>query len=116
MNPLSNNQLYILRALWSAGGVDCAIEDFQHFLSGMDRGGIIGSVEIVDCVTESKSPWFFGRYGFVLRNPVALPFRPFKGMLGFFDVPELPEASNSVLDGSARPQQPLGGGDEGGAR
>lgn len=56
--------------------------------SNLQRGGIIGSVEIVDCVSASTSPWFFGRFGFVLRNPIALPFRPYKGRLGFFDVPE----------------------------
>lgn len=49
------------------------------------RGGIVGSAEIVDCVTVSNSPWFFGRYGFVLRNPTPLPFRPLKGQLGFFE-------------------------------
>ncbi|SCX40619.1 ASCH domain-containing protein [Nitrosospira sp. Nsp1] len=53
----------------------------------LERGGIIGSVEIVDCVTRSKSPWFFGRYGFVLRNPKPLPFTPWRGQLGFFNVP-----------------------------
>jgi hypothetical protein len=55
----------------------------------LQRGGIVGSVELVDCVTEesASSGWFFGRYGFVLRDPKPLPFRPFKGMLGFFDVP-----------------------------
>jgi hypothetical protein len=49
-------------------------------------GGIVGSVEIVDCVTESKSCWFFGKYGFVLRNPIELPFMPCRGQLGFFNV------------------------------
>jgi hypothetical protein len=45
-------------------------------------------VEIVDCVSESSSPWFFGKYGFVLSNPRVLrnPI-PCKGALGFFDVP-----------------------------
>lgn len=52
----------------------------------LQRGGIIGSVEIVDCVTASESPWFFGTYGFVLRNPQPLPFQPLKGALGFFKV------------------------------
>jgi hypothetical protein len=55
----------------------------------IERGGIIGSVEIVDCVAASASPWFFGKYGFVLRNPIALPFRPYRGSLGFFDVTEV---------------------------
>jgi len=53
----------------------------------LERGGIIGSVEIVDCLTESDSPWFMGRYGFLLRDPQPLPFTPWKGQLGFFDVP-----------------------------
>lgn len=49
-------------------------------------GGIIGSVEIMDCVTSSKSKWFFGKYGFVLRKPIVLQFMPCRGQLGFFDV------------------------------
>lgn len=53
----------------------------------IERGGIVGSVEIVDCVSDSDSPWFVGRYGFVLRDPKPLPFTPLKGRLGFFDVP-----------------------------
>jgi hypothetical protein len=56
----------------------------------LQRGGIVGQVEIVDCVSHSVSPWFFGTYGFVLKNPVALQFRPLKGALGIFDVPDQP--------------------------
>ncbi len=54
----------------------------------LERGGIVGAVEIIDCVTKSDSPWFFGEYGFVLRNPERLPFRPLLGKLGFFGVPD----------------------------
>jgi hypothetical protein len=55
-------------------------------------GCIVGSVEIADCVSSSKSPWFFGRYGFVLKNPQVFenPI-PFRGALGFFRV-EIGEA------------------------
>jgi hypothetical protein len=49
-------------------------------------GGIVGECEIVDCLTQSDSPWFFGPYGFVLRNCQPLPFAPCKGKLGFFEV------------------------------
>lgn len=49
------------------------------------RGGIIGTAEIVGCVQTSESPWFFGRYGFVLRNVRPVEFIPVKGALGFFD-------------------------------
>jgi hypothetical protein len=48
------------------------------------RGGIVGSVEIVDCVTASNSPWFAGPYGWVLRDPQPLPFQPCRGSLSFF--------------------------------
>jgi hypothetical protein len=52
------------------------------------RGAIVGLVDIVDCVTESDSPWFQGDYGFVLVNPRPLkePI-PCRGMLNFWDVP-----------------------------
>lgn len=56
----------------------------------LQRGGIVGQAEIVDCVTAHSSPWFFGQYGFVLRNARPLPFRPYKGALGLFEVPEMP--------------------------
>ncbi len=51
-----------------------------------DRGGIVGKAEIIDCVTESNSRWYFGPYGFIIRNARVLPFLPMKGKLGFFDV------------------------------
>ncbi len=50
-------------------------------------GGIVGVATIVDAVDASASPWFFGRYGFVLRDVQPLPFTPCKGALGFFAVP-----------------------------
>jgi hypothetical protein len=52
-------------------------------------GCIVGHVDLVDCVEQSESPWFVGRFGFVLRNPVAFarPI-PYRGQLGFFDVPD----------------------------
>jgi hypothetical protein len=59
----------------------------REIKAGMiERGGIIGSVEIVDCVDRSESPWFFGKHGFVLRDPQVLPFHPCKGRLGFFRI------------------------------
>lgn len=48
------------------------------------RGGIIGVVDIVDCVDRSDSAWFFGPYGYVLQNARPVPFIPCKGALGFF--------------------------------
>lgn len=34
----------------------------------LPKGAIIGTAEIVDCVTESESPWFVGEFGFVIKN------------------------------------------------
>lgn len=53
--------------------------------------GVVGEVDIVDCVTESKSPWFEGPFGFVLANPVLYeqPI-PMRGRLGLWEV-QLPE-------------------------
>lgn len=55
----------------------------------LERGGIVGEVEIVDCVDVDASPWFFGNFGFVLKNAAPLPFRQYKGALGFFKVEEV---------------------------
>lgn len=61
---------------------------YRH-LAGPDRmlGGVVGQAEIVDVVDQSDSPWFVGRYGFVLRN--AKPFQrfyPMRGKPGLFKV------------------------------
>lgn len=48
-------------------------------------GAIIGEVEIVDVVDQSDSPWFMGKYGMALRNPIYYPEPyPYRGMPGFF--------------------------------
>lgn len=60
--------------------------------SQLKRGGIVGAATLIDCIRYSGSgfvsPWFFGEYGFELRDVAPLPFRPLKGALGFFDVPD----------------------------
>jgi hypothetical protein len=60
-------------------------------------GCLVGTVDIVDCVSRNPDGgrWFFGDYGFVLENAVALerPI-PFKGSLGFFEVPDCIEVSS----------------------
>ncbi|WP_026054137.1 MULTISPECIES: hypothetical protein [Leptospira] len=51
-----------------------------------DRGCIIGFSILSECVTESKSRFFFGKYGYVLRDSKPILPRPYKGRLGFFNV------------------------------
>lgn len=69
-------------------------------------GGIVGIARIVYIIREDisaegyahrasadvaaarNSPWFFGPVGLLLADVKQLPFVPFKGALGFFDVPD----------------------------
>ena len=50
----------------------------------MDTGGIVGVVDVIDCVESHKSKWFNGPFGWVLANPRRLKFRPCNGALGLF--------------------------------
>jgi len=68
--------------IWSIIKVD-GIKEYNK--STLDYGAIIGEVTITGCVTESKSPWFVGKYGFTLIDPILYnnPI-PYRGQLGFF--------------------------------
>ena len=48
-------------------------------------GAVLGIVDVVGVVTQSNSPWFFGPYGWVIRNPREFerPI-PAKGSMGFW--------------------------------
>jgi hypothetical protein len=48
-------------------------------------GGIVGLVEVVDCIEASRSKWFEGPFGWVLSNARPLPFVAHKGQLGLFE-------------------------------
>lgn len=50
-------------------------------------GAIIGEVTVTGCVSESRSPWFSGPFGFVLTKPILYPKSiPCRGNKGFFEV------------------------------
>jgi hypothetical protein len=53
----------------------------------LQTGGVVGMAEIVDVVTEHRSKWFMGPYGFVLRNRRPLVFVSWRGGLGLRDAP-----------------------------
>ena len=55
-------------------------------LKELDRGGIIGSVFLSDCVRHHPSRFFTGPFGFVLEKPLPCKFLPMRGMLGIFNV------------------------------
>jgi hypothetical protein len=52
----------------------------------LPTGGIVGAVEITGVIDKSyPNIWFFGPYGWKLKNPIAFPFVPYKGQLGIFE-------------------------------
>lgn len=53
----------------------------------LPKGGVIGIVDIVDCVDDHHSKWFVGKYGFVLRKPRRLKFQRWPGQLGVREAP-----------------------------
>ena len=71
------------------------------------RGGIIGTVTVVDVVSESASDWFFGPRGLVLADPEPCNFCPSVGALGYFawtpaDVSICPEPARWMLPDDVR--------------
>jgi hypothetical protein len=51
----------------------------------LQRGGLIGEVTLTDCVSQSASPWFTGKYGFLMEAPIAYDqIIPCAGLPGFF--------------------------------
>lgn len=74
------------------------IDDYMHVqhkfdqfkmppLQDMPRGGIVGILDVIDCVSESASPWFLGKYGWRVNNARPLRFVHLSGRLGLFAVP-----------------------------
>jgi hypothetical protein len=43
-------------------------------------------VTLEDVITESDSKWFTGPYGFILKDPQPINFKPYSGQLGMFNV------------------------------
>jgi hypothetical protein len=73
-------------------GYEQVRNDFKHIKlpkpDAFERGGIVGWVEIIDCVTRSQSEWFAGPFGFVIGRAGTLPFFPIQGRLKFFEIDE----------------------------
>lgn len=75
----------------------------------LPSGGIVGVVELLDCVDSYDSRWFFGPYGWVLGSPTPLSFGAYPGKLGLMEISDefvvklrgpIPDAS--ALENSAK--------------
>ena len=54
-------------------------------LEQLEVGGVIGTIDIIDCVPRHPSPWYIeGNYAFVMANPRKGKFIPLKGQLRLF--------------------------------
>ena len=65
-------------------------------LEKLPRGGIVGMVELTNCVKRHPSPFFVGPWGLVVERPYPLPFRPLRGMLKIFNVNDQGEPEEIV--------------------
>lgn len=64
------------------------IRQIMPTIQELQRGGIVGKFDIIDCVEEHPSDWFFGKFGYVVRNALPLPFVRCRGSVTIpFDVP-----------------------------
>jgi hypothetical protein len=79
------------------------------FPDEIEHGGIIGVVELLDCVEGHKSPWATADcYHWLLANPRPVPFAPMPGRLGIFNV-EVgePGVLSGRTSGSSTPTQAI---------
>ncbi len=76
------NKIWEINRFLAEGAPDLTLEYLYE-----TRGHALGTIEIIDYITESESPWFDGPVGVVVRNPImfAKPV-PMRGMLGLFTV------------------------------
>lgn len=77
---------------WDQKGYEFVIEKMDLWVPEKERhdfGALVGSVEMVDCVDDDTSAWFFGPWGYLFINPEVFE-KPiaYRGQLGFFDVAE----------------------------
>ena len=75
---------------WDENGYNFLTYRFDEFVPSKEHhafGAIIGQVNLIGCVDQSDSRWFFGDYGFELEDPEEFK-KPilYRGQLGLFDV------------------------------
>ncbi|WCK12374.1 hypothetical protein G6L41_008840 [Agrobacterium tumefaciens] len=107
--PTKGRGWFIVHAGTSKSEID---KDDDRQLA-LPRGGVVGMARIVGCVREMDSQWFFGKFGFVLRDAFPLPLIPCRGQLSFFNLE--PEVNRLVAEairqrGAMPASQSRGGG------
>jgi len=88
--PINYRGLLLVHAGIGSSSVPIEVTDLVRHMRGdepLPIGGVIGLVEIIDCVRSHPSKWFHGPFGFVLRNARELSFTACRGHQGLFDPP-----------------------------
>ncbi len=83
-----------LQVIWSTLNPE-QLKEFYLVNFKAYRGAIIGEITFTENVFESHlshpitdSPWFYGPYGFVAKDGILYEYPiPYKGTLGFFEIP-----------------------------
>jgi hypothetical protein len=81
---------------WLLEHRDLLDSDIPH-RDSFQFGGFVGISKVVDCVDYHPSLFFFGPWGFVLGDSKPIDFIPYKGQLGFFNVPDEILTSDMVI-------------------
>lgn len=55
----------------------------------IEKGGIVGVAEVVDCKDGSFSPWYMGEVAFLIGDATPIDFVPMNGKLNFFNVDKI---------------------------
>ncbi len=95
----------------------------EHFGLTARRGGIIGAIDLVECLTYSSQReftrnrqlhlnepnWFLPprMFGFRFEKPAIVPFRPILGQVKFFPVPKLAAKQSNLTIHEQPPAIPL---------
>ena len=78
---------------WDKNGYNFLMSAFDEWVPSQGHhvfGAIVGQVELIDCVDQSDSRWFFGPWGFEFDKPKEFKTPiPYRGQLGLFDVPDM---------------------------
>lgn len=73
--------------LWTDYRIDVEALGLPAF-EDLQLGGFVGWSTVEGCVRDHPSPWKHpDSYGFVLRDSTPIPFVPYSGRLGWFNVP-----------------------------
>lgn len=65
------------------------VREIMPTIRDLKRGGVVGQFDIIDCVDNHPSDWFFGKFGYVVRNAKPLPFVKCRGAVTIpFDIPD----------------------------